>query len=289
MKYFLFFIPFLILACGNEVAETIESENHKQASADTSNVTLVEEIIPSLEVETINNDLTAMYLSGDIESVSIHTFQVDDEGEEIGMGGSYEYYSFNVNGMITQLEIAGCCGTDSEMWEYIYNDGDYLTHRKRYLDSDYDDEYEEFMEKEKYFYNSDSILVKIKFAGEDKELTKETSFEYDDEGRIEIELTEYTSDDSYEERSYFYGPDYTTENVSGSDESMNYSSTEYYSENGMIIREEKTLSVGNMITKYEYKLDDRGNWIERTSRYKYESEENWNPSTTVTRSIKYRN
>ena len=57
----------------------------------------------------------------------------------------------------------------------------------------------------------------------------------------------------------------------------------------MIIREEKTLSVGNMITKYEYKLDDRGNWIERTSRYKYESEENWNPSTTVTRSIKYRN
>ena len=291
MKNLILFSFILLLACSENSVEDVVKEDtiEEPISEINTEVTSEEDIVEDTLIEEVNNDWTKMNLVGDVQSVSIHEFQVDEDGEEIGRGGSYEQYSFNVNGMILELNMDGCCGAESEKWEYIYNEGEYLTHRKQYFDLDRDDKFEVFEQKEKYFYNSDSILVKIKFAGRDKELTKEISFDYNDDGSLKTKRVDYVIDGSFVESSFFYGPDYRTETVTGSDESMNYSITEHYGSNGLVRSEEMNFTQDTQLKKYEYKYDDRGNWIERLSYYRFDPDEDWSLSTKATRSIEYFN
>ncbi len=238
-----------------------------------------------------NNDWADKNLKARVKSIAKHSVQIDENGEEFGMGGAYEGYEFNEMGFIVMLDAAGCCGAFDEEVEYKYNDKGQLTHRIfRQTEPGDEIDNDHFEYKEKYFYNEDGILVKKKVAGEDQQLVKEHEFTLNEEGKLIEEIITDIEEARKEIITYSYEDKKVTR--ASKSEDNEYKEVEFKDENGNTIRHELHLNNGNIQeTKYTYSFDEKGNWIKREAlrRYVYPDgkKEEWSNSTRETRTIVY--
>lgn len=97
MKNVFFVFLFLLFYCctnqlNPEINETKDVQNSLEINAD-SLVPSTKNIDSSLIIT--KNDLTDFELKGKVKSMSIHSQEIDEDGERMGMGGFYESYDFN--------------------------------------------------------------------------------------------------------------------------------------------------------------------------------------------------
>lgn len=280
----------LLTNCGNDTSE--KSDDQSIDAMETNPIVASPDEQTEIIDEITFNDWLELGLLGEVSYLGVHSNQLDEYGEEMGMGGAGEGITFNKNGFITEESSWGCCGAELTRIEYKYNANNEITHRIFF--SAFDDEALKtamYNLKEKYFYNN-GVLVKMKVAGSDSVLTEEHIFHFDKNDQLikEEVLSEkdksyvinYISKDNYKEVSFDYG-----------DESENYKRTYELDENGRVIREKLYLSSGSIQdVKYTYTaIDERGNWTERTSKSRYINKdgekENWKPYLIEERNIKY--
>lgn len=286
---------FFLLACGGSDPEVTEVST--EDSAETSMAASVDTVLEVPE-EVPRNDWGEKSLEGAVKKLSTHTFDVDDEGQEVGMGGYSESFIFDERGFILRQSNTGCCGFGFEEIKYKRKEDGTLTHRIFKVDENYDEITEEtpLDHKEKYFYDEDGTLVKMKVAGADSVLTEEHMYTWNASGQLiekKVHDMSYGEDETWSEH-YTYNADgqlIQLELVSDTDESLG--GREYdYDENGMVIQERITLSDGMIQTyRYTYTFDDQGNWIKRTSKYRTTlpngEKEDWSAGQTAERTIVY--
>ena len=292
-KSHLTFIALAILTCGcNNPNTNQEEEISASLNAESDSVITTKES-GEVTTETFVTDWEKQNLIGQIASLSEHSFDVDENGEEIGMGGSSHWYDFDSTGRIIEEGSNGCCGAEFRTIIYKYNEENQLTHRIIYATDDWSEDITkdaDYSEKEKFFYK-EGVLVKIKKAGFDQELTQEVEFEFNgdelikeevfNEGSDQKEIITYTSSPSkcvethYLSDTIFY---YKIEN--DLDQIGNITETRKYFDDGKIQEE-----------RFEYEYDEKGNWIEQRRNYRYiledDTKEEWRKGNTTTRSIKY--
>ena len=156
----------ILLSCGGDenLDDEQDSNNLKETTADTVNKHVVVPDFDSLG-RYYDTDWEKRNLIGKVLSVSHHSVEIDEDGNEFGMGGSTENMEFNFDGRLVSAGSYGCCGAMNEEIEYKYNDQNQLTHRILVWTEPGEDEEpreEEYDLKEKYFYDDDGILVKMK-------------------------------------------------------------------------------------------------------------------------------
>jgi hypothetical protein len=285
--FFIFLTP-LFYCCTDQSNPDINEFKVVQNSIEINTDSLIsdaENIDSSLIIT--KNDLTDFELKGKVKSISIHSQQIDEEGERMGMGGFYESYDFNELGFISTLEMHGCCGYDPEYVNYKYNDKNQLTHRI-FLREDEKDYYN----KEKYFYDTNGVLVKVKIAGFDQVLNEEISFKYYEKGLIRKKEILNVVKDKKETVKYTYSDFKNTETYLDDNGDFDYKVVFIFDENRNLIEREMHFSDGKIQQqKFTYKYDSENNWITKIDRYRYILEdgtkEEWRNSTETTRGITY--
>lgn len=274
-------------SCSSNDKAVVEQSAENLTSSDT---TAEMEIVELLESEP-KNDWTDNNLNGEVESIATHSVQIDENGEEFGMGGAYERFKFNDKGQITMMKMSGCCGAFDEEIEYKYNEKGQLTHRIfRQAEPGDDIDKDHFEYKEKYFYNEDGTLVKKKIAGENQQLAREHEFTLNDEGKLIEEIINDLEEGTNEVVTYSYENQKFSR--ASKSEDNEYTEVEFKDEKGNTVRHELHLNNGNIQeTKYTYSFDEKGNWIKREAlrRYVYPDgkKEEWSNSTRETRTIVY--
>ena len=103
MKYYSFILVLssIILGCNGEAVVTEPANGPiEELTEDNFDSVEIDETAEVLELEIINSgsDWYKMNLEGDVHKIIIREYSVDEEWDEMGMGGSFEEYGFNVNG-----------------------------------------------------------------------------------------------------------------------------------------------------------------------------------------------
>lgn len=230
-------------------------------------------------------------LNGHVKSVSLSSVQIDENGEEFGMGGSYENKTFNAFVNISMISRGGCCGALNEEIEYLYNEDRQLTHRILRESEPWDEiDMDHFAFKEKYFYTAEGELVKKKIAGEDQVLVGEHIYLYNDDHQLFEEEIINIKKDISEFITYEYSQNKKTE--SHLTQNKVYKEMFFLDENGYVSKQELHLNNDDIQhTKFTYVFDEKGNWIKRESMYRYEYEngdlDDWQNSLREERTLIY--
>lgn len=290
--YFSFIIISILVGSCNSSEDRQEDEVAVIENSDEDSVIGLNQL-PEEEAEAFITDWEKFNLIGEVVYISDHSYEVDDEGEQIGMGGAYVSYGFDSTGRISDKETSGCCGAYFRTIFYKYNDQNQLTHRIIYATDDWSEDITkdaDYSSKEKYFYKEDE-LVKVKIAGFDQVLTQEKEFEYENEELV-LEVITFVHEEETETIKYEYSPTKYVETHFKSDSIFDYKIEHDLDENGNIIEARMYLDDGKIQQeRFTYKYDEKGNWIEQTSKYHYiledGSEEEWRNGNTTERSIKY--
>ena len=280
----------LLDACAGSQSESQSNcdDHSKDIQTDT-----ISELSEELIEEVPRNDWEEHNLLGNVKHYGIHSYDVDENGEEIGMGGYYESYDFDDRGFVLEMQTSGCCGYGEEHVNYKRKEDGTLTHRIFKRSDDYDAINEEtpLDHKEKYFYK-EGVLVEMKIAGADSILKEEHHYKYDEGGQL-IKETVYDGDDNLIKTvNYVYESDYMKESWEFPNEKQNYSREYYYNDHGDMSQQILNMASGNIqTTEYSYTYDDQGNWTKRTSKYQTVfpdgKKDDWMPGLVEERTIKY--
>jgi hypothetical protein len=286
-KYFLI-IPFFVACGGQEGNNSQEQGSNNQEIVDTTSNEVVEELIDSNDVIP-NTDWVKYQLKGKVQWISDASFVLED-GEELIMSSYFEENTFDINGKQLTENLAGSGGLEPQEYEYRYNEKGQLTHRVLYHLDENNKYFEEYELKEKYFYNAEGVLVKVKMAGYDQELLEETMYKFDSDGRVvEIEVHDVIHGNVTTDRyTYEENKEIISTSINGDDP---YTNTYYYNENGLVLKRFQETDRETYEVKYEYEFDELGNWTkqEETSRFLFPdgTKEDWKKSYRTTRTVKY--
>lgn len=286
------FSAILMFSCGG--SEGSSTNNDERGSEEESNETdsiAINELYE--DDESSNNDWTKDGLKGEVKKVAIHSVDVDENGDEIGMGGYYEDTEYNAEGLITQKSSSGCCGAMNEEITYKRDDSGKLTHRIFRIVEPWEEHSNEtpLDHKEKYFYKN-GVLVKMKIAGADSLLTEEHEYKLNDDGSIREEKVSYEDDSPDHTIKYSYSDEIEEEKHVFENPEKNYSYKYFFDENGLMTKQEMHFADGGVQeVKYKYQFDESGNWIQKEHKYRDTSPEGekdeWMLSFREKRTITY--
>lgn len=279
-------------SCGAEQEEKNNGQNQaEEEPIDATSQETISELVDSSGVIP-NTDWEKENLNGIVKWISTHSQTIDEEGEPYGMGGSSESKEYNRKGSQTNASSSGCCGAYFTDIVYKYNNHNQLTHRIIKQSDDWVEDMAdvEMYEKEKYFYNTDGLLVKMKVAGTDKVQTREHLYKFNTEGKMTEEMIIDFHQKDTNTVSYIREELKLTVKFKGPE--SDYKRVYFMDEKGLIQEEELHLEKGSIQQiKYTYTFDDKGNWTQRESIYRYILEdgekEEWRNSLRETRTIKY--
>ncbi len=281
----------ILISCqGEQVPDAEIQEQHiEESGVDSTNSVTETELIDSNDVIP-NTDWATYELKGRVEYTSESGFVLED-GEELIMTSYYETNEFDRNGKQTSQEIFGSGGLEPQEWEYVYNDQGQLSHRILYYLDENDEHYEEYDFKEKYFYNEEGVLVKVKMAGFDKELVEEHIYKFNTDGELIEKQEKYTNSGDTNILTYEYEEKKKTvyRQKDGEDAGSEHIYT--YDDNGLLVEHKLICDDFTLEEKYTYEYDEYGNWIKQevTSRYIDPDgvKEEWKKSYRTTRKVKY--
>ena len=291
-KIYPFFAFVLVLnACSSDNHAESESACDSELIETDSVETKVEEVVIDSSGIIPGTDWQKDNLNGMVKSISVHSETVDGNGDVYGMGGSYEGKEYNRIGKQIQANSSGCCGAAFTTIDYKYNDKNQLTHRIIRQSDDWseDDSDKEMTEKEKYFYNEEGVLVKMKIAGSDKVLTREHRYQFNPKGKlIKEEIEDVLNEDVYTLEYIFE----STKRITKATGASNFTQVYYINDDGLTTNEELHFEDGNtQEIRYTHELDEMNNWVKRISesRYIYENgkKEDWKNYLIETRTITY--
>jgi hypothetical protein len=264
----LFILLSTFIACEQSNEESIQ-DGSVQEEKQIIESTIIQidsiELIP--EEISIPNDWEKMQLNGRVKSLKSYGGLLEADGSAFGGDGGWVYtYFFDTLGYIHSMEVKGMIGFYSlTEIEYIYSSDKVLTHRVLSYDEDIYDEDETFWEKEKFFYNESNQLVKVKTAGEDKQLIKETEYKYYDNGKLKSEVEFDKKGNIIHEKHLEYAAlfrkiDFKHRIIKN-----------YYSQDSLVIKtihiENEDESISEVKTDYEF--DKFGNWTNSIEQIRY--------------------
>lgn len=293
IKILLPFTLLLVISCGEQNNNSKREKNRRKTEQNDSVSNDTDTIVKTESKEPQHTDWEKFQLKGKVKSLGIHTFQIDENGEQIGMGGSYQGYDFSEDGRFLEESSAGCCGAEFVKAFYVYNDQKQLTHKKFH---EYEPDEKQtllgLVKKEKYFHNSEGELVKMKMAYADSVLQEEHEYKFNEEGQLIREKVTFQNDDPNYTILFEYSEDKDVERYVYEDESKNYKRIYYKDTSGLITSEELYTSKGSIQqTQYIHKFDKQGNWIEAVHNYRYILEdgtkEEWRKGYKTERTIEY--
>ena len=245
MKIIYILLPcLLLLSCGG--SDSSESENSEESTEENDTLTSDNDII--IDEAPPRNDWDSEKLNGNVKSVSTHSFDVDKDGNEIGMGGYDDVTIFDEAGYILEKSSNGCCGAANEKIMYKRDSQGNLTHRIFKVVDAWDEITDDtpFDHKEKFFYDDEGVLVKMKIAGADSVLTMEYVYKWDELGRKTKEKIEDVEEEMSWEVVYTYKEQIDRVEYKFENTENNYSREYHYGESWDVIKEKLYMADGNI-------------------------------------------
>lgn len=234
------------------------------------------------------NHIEAEGLKGKVKYLSIYTHDIDEEGEREGMSAYIADYDINEYGNFIEYREADCCGFGEFVILYEYTEDNLLIRNYHVYTDEIDEKAikKNFTYKEKYFYNEEDQLVKMKQIDDDTVLTKEIEYDYIADGRMK-EYVEFLANDVVKEHKFTYSDNSSKEAVFENGTWI-YDVVTLFDTTGLPIAQTRSSDEHVYNMEFEYEFDEVGNWITCIETHWYQEEGKSSASRMkTTRGIKY--